>query len=315
MDFTVTLSNEDWDAIKGGWRCPALQIPGIRVENLYVDGTALDPKLYEVNQPLCLIRWASAARPRQAAAHLQVEKELSTQELTLRWKKLAIVLPLVGSLAAASITSAVKMSSTAGSDSGARTDQSRIFERSNDFLATGNIQQFPSLLKQAKREAWFVGTSFHISIDQYHDIILDRLAEGVNLHFLVLNPAGMAVKQNADLLGVTVEELTANCQATVRILLRIIQEAKGAKAPGELQVRILDEPLQSRLYMFDPRDDNGYLFYVPQINGTNSQTLPGFLVQNSATPYHATYFKSVLNLWNDPKAMKIEDWRAIHSNF
>jgi|SRR6516164_2531097 hypothetical protein len=41
MDFTITLSKDDWDAVKGGWRCPALQIPGTRVQSIYVDGAAV----------------------------------------------------------------------------------------------------------------------------------------------------------------------------------------------------------------------------------------------------------------------------------
>ena len=108
MDFTITLSNDDWDRSKGGWRCPALQIPGVQVKNVYVDGTALDEKLYDVNTSLLLIRWSQPTHPRQAAVHLQVDKALSTEELTLRWKKLAIVLPVVGSIAAGLITAIFK---------------------------------------------------------------------------------------------------------------------------------------------------------------------------------------------------------------
>src|SRR5437868_4114260 len=138
MDFTITLSNDDWDPLKGGWRCPALQIPEIQVKNVYVDGTAVDEKLFDVNAALLLIRWSQPTHPRQAAVHLQVDKALSTEELTSRWKKLAIVLPVVGSVAAALITAVVKdtpkMPSPAPKP--AKRDIARIFERSNDFLST-----------------------------------------------------------------------------------------------------------------------------------------------------------------------------------
>jgi hypothetical protein len=54
--------------------------------------------LYDINHALCLIRWANSDRPRQASAHIQAEKALSTEDLTLRWRKLAIMLPVIGSL-------------------------------------------------------------------------------------------------------------------------------------------------------------------------------------------------------------------------
>jgi hypothetical protein len=192
MDFTITLSKDDWDAVKGGWRCPALQIPGTRVQSIYVDGAAVDPKYYEVNNALCLIRWSSDARPKQASVHIHAEKALSTEELTLKWRKLAIVLPVAGSLATALITAIVAplFKASSGVEVKSKTPFLKVFERSNDFLATGDSYQFPSLLKAAKREAWFVGTTFYITTDQYHDQLLAKLSEGVDLNFLVLSPNG-----------------------------------------------------------------------------------------------------------------------------
>lgn len=317
MDFTITLSNDDWDPLKGGWRCPALQIPGTRVKTVYVGGTAADPKLYEVNYLLCLIRWGQAAHPKQASVHIEAEKALSTKELTLKWRKLAIVLPVVGSLATAAVAALLgnlhKTSDPSRDNSTSTSD--KIFQRSNDFLATGDNLQFPSLLKQAKREAWFVGTTFYISTDQYHDLILSRLADGVDLNFLVLSPEGDATNKVAHLLGVSENELSADCMAGIRILNRTMEEARAANSPGTLHVKIVDEPLQTRLYFFDPNVEEGHLYFIPQLNGTNSQTLPGFLVRNSAAVYHSTYFKSVLRMWNDPGAKTLEDWKIEHPHF
>ncbi|MGY4198947.1 hypothetical protein [Bradyrhizobium sp. USDA 4520] len=314
MDFTITLSNDDWDRSKGGWRCPALQIPAVQVKNVYVDGTAVDEKLYDVNTALLLIRWSQPTHPRQAAVHLQVDKVLSTEELTQRWKKLAIVLPVLGSIAAALITAVFKDTPKTPSPplTTGKKDIAKIFERSNDFLATGDKQQFPSLLKQAKREAWFVGTTFYISVDQYHDVILSKLAEAVDLNFLVLSPTGDAIGKVARLLGVTERELASDCLTGIRILGRTMEEAKAAHYPGTLQVRIIDEPVQTRLYFFDPKADEGYVYFIPQMNGTNSQTLPGFLVENAVAAYHSTYFTGVLRMWNDSGTKSLEAWTASH---
>jgi hypothetical protein len=318
MDFTITLSKDDWDAVKGGWRCPALQIPGTGVQGIYVDGSAIDPKLYEVNHALCLIRWSRDDHPKQASVHIRAEKALSTEELTVKWRKLAIILPVVGSVATVVITSIVaplfKTSPVAG-EAKSKTPFVKIFERSNDFLATGDVHQFTSLLKEAKREVWFVGTTFYITTDQFHDQLLTKLANGVDLNFLVLSPSGGALPRVARLLGVADKELLDNCMSGLRTLNRLLGEARKANLTGAMRVKVIDEPLQTRLYLFDPRMENGYSYYIPQLNGTNSQTLPGFLLKNASADYLSTYFTAVLNMWNNSEAKTLEDWKSAHPNF
>jgi hypothetical protein len=80
-------------------------------------------------------------------------------------------------------------------------------------------------------------------------------------------------------------------------------------------VKIVDEAIQTRLYIFDPKSDQGYVYYVPQLNGTNSQTLPGFLVENAIAPDHSTYFAAILKMWNDPGAKTLEVWKSTHPDF
>jgi hypothetical protein len=318
IDFTITLSKDDWDAVKGGWRCPALQIPGTCVQGIYVEGSAIDPKHYEVNHVLCLIRWGPDAHPKQASVHIHAEKALSTEELTIKWRKLAIILPVVGSILTAIITSIVAplfKTSYVDLEGKSKTPILKIFDRSNDFLASGDAYQFPSLLKRAKREAWFVGTTFYITTDQYHDQLLSKLADGVDLNFLVLAPEGQAVSRVARLLGVAEKELVDNCMSGLRTLNRISSDARTAKVTGALRVKIVDEPLQTRLYLFDPRTPAGHSYYIPQLNGTNSQTLPGFLASNSDADYLSAYFTSVLKMWNDSEAKTLEDWKSSHPAF
>jgi hypothetical protein len=316
MDFTITLSDDDWDSVKGGWRCPALQIPGARVKYIYVNGALADPTYYEVHQEVGFIQWLRSYFPGQAAVHVGLDKELSTEELTVKWKKLAVILPVIGTLGAAILTAALRVS---GSDStGGSTvpggSVPKLFTRSNDFLATGDGYQFPSILKRTKREAWFIGTTFYISTDQYHDLIMEKLAAGVDLNFLVLNPQGDAVGKVARLLGVAEKELALDCASGIHILSRIVAEAAMAKSTGMLRAKLIDEPIQTRMYMFDPKTDDGYVYYIPQINGTNSQRLPGFLIRNSHAPYHSIYFDSVLKMWSDPSTMSLEAWMASHAD-
>jgi len=317
MDFTVSLAESDWDSVKGGWRCPALQIPGAAVKTLYVSGSTIDPKLYEVDTDLWLIRWAKPRHPEYASVHIRAEKALSTEELTLKWKKVAIVLPVLGSLLTGLITTKLipKPKSSASSLEAGSSDGIRIYLRSNDFLNSAEGVQFTSSLKMAKREAWFAGTTFYISVDQYHDLLLQKLADGVDLNFLVLDPYNGGAKNVADLLGVTEDELSSQCLAGIRTLERIRSEAQRAGAPGVLNVKLSNQVFQSRLYFFDPKSDQGTTYYVPQINGTNSQFLPGFLVNNGHAKFASVYFNGLLKLWNSQHAQAFADWKAIHNDF
>jgi hypothetical protein len=101
--FTVTVTEEDWDVRLGGWRCPALKIPGAKVESVYAFSDRVDSSRYEVKYELDIIRWVHPERPPQATLQIKLTEELSTEEITLKWKKLAIILPLVTSILVALI--------------------------------------------------------------------------------------------------------------------------------------------------------------------------------------------------------------------
>ncbi|MDQ3803192.1 MAG: hypothetical protein M3416_04990 [Acidobacteriota bacterium] len=103
--FTTTLTKRDWDADVSGWRCPALKIPGAKVVSVFVSGERADSSWYEADYELNVVRWSRPQRPPQATILIKLTEELSTQELTRRWKKLAIIFPLVSSVVAALIVS------------------------------------------------------------------------------------------------------------------------------------------------------------------------------------------------------------------
>lgn len=101
--FIITLTQRDWDMELSGWRCPALKIPGATVECVFLSGNRVDQSWYEVNHELEIIRWVRSDRPPQVTVLIKLTAELSTRELTLRWKKLAIVLPAIASIVVALI--------------------------------------------------------------------------------------------------------------------------------------------------------------------------------------------------------------------
>jgi hypothetical protein len=120
--FTIRLTKEDWDATLGAWRCPALAIPKAEIGNLFVGGSRVDKANYEVLKGPAAVRWIAGNPPAQVAAQIRLSEELSLESETGRWKKLAVVLPVVASIVAALIGAAATYLSKSGANGPNTTD-------------------------------------------------------------------------------------------------------------------------------------------------------------------------------------------------
>lgn len=312
MDFTITLADDDWDPTRGGWRCPALEIPGAELKQIFVQGKVVDPAQYQVDTKLRLVRWSGLKRPPLAAAHLVLSKALSTQELTARWKKIAIVLPVAGTLAASLIAAEWKPAIFSSSMPSSKEENIVVLNKSNDFLATGGAMRFDGALKSAKREVWFLGTTFYITVDTHRDLIRKKLAEGVDINFIIFDPFGSNAQQVASMLDIGLNELMDQCLLGIRTMIKLADESRGAKFPGELRIRLVNQVAYSRLYLFDPKSNEGTTYFIPQVNQSNSQMLPGFLVKNATAHYATAYFDGVQRTWNGSETLSLSDWRKKH---
>lgn len=152
--FTVNVDDRDWDPNIGGWRCPALEIPGSQVDDLYVSGARVDSGWYEVLREHSLIRWVRPERPAQAVVSIKLTQELSTQELTSKWKQLAIVLPVVSSILVAVIGGVFGLlkpspntnSNATTNTSTARSSGPRVIPQ--ELAQLGNVQNAPDWMNQ-----------------------------------------------------------------------------------------------------------------------------------------------------------------------
>ena len=104
--FTVRLTADDWDDAMHGWRCHVLNVPGAVVDAVYVEGSRIDTARYEVLTQNTFIRWMAPDQPQRAAASIKLTEALSLGKDTERWKRLAIILPVVATIAAAAISGA-----------------------------------------------------------------------------------------------------------------------------------------------------------------------------------------------------------------
>lgn len=102
--FTTKVSEQDWDKGLRAWHCSALKIPGAVLESILVSGKNVSTSSYQIDYNQNLVRWTDSEKhPSQAVFQIKLTKELSTEEKTSKWKKLAVILPAITALVVALI--------------------------------------------------------------------------------------------------------------------------------------------------------------------------------------------------------------------
>jgi hypothetical protein len=112
--FTIRLTEADWDDALRGWRCSPLAVPGAVVEELFIDGNRIDAAKYEVLPQHAIVRWTPSDHPSRAVASIKLTEKLTLGAETDRWKKLAIILPVLATILSAGITGAVTLMAKSG---------------------------------------------------------------------------------------------------------------------------------------------------------------------------------------------------------
>jgi hypothetical protein len=116
--FTARLNAADWDSEKQAWRCPALDIPSATIREVFVSGERADKPWYEILSGPAMVRWVLPNLPPQIAVVISLSETLSLSSETGWWKKFAIIVPIIASLGAATITGFVTYSTSAKTNPG-----------------------------------------------------------------------------------------------------------------------------------------------------------------------------------------------------
>lgn len=93
--FKLRLTKKEWDDQLRGWSCSALKIPGADVTEIFSEGERVNKDLYQIDLNNEIIRWPLGDPPETITVIITLTRNLTTQEVTARWKKAAIVLPLL----------------------------------------------------------------------------------------------------------------------------------------------------------------------------------------------------------------------------
>ncbi|MGU3539681.1 hypothetical protein [Methylobacterium sp. A54F] len=111
VSFFVKLTDNEFDSTIRSWRCPALDLPGSIVQDVYSRGSRIDKEKYRVIENQSYIRWVADGEPPEHIAaqvvvnagkltKLEDDKEKAKESETW-WKNFAVIVPIITALIAA----------------------------------------------------------------------------------------------------------------------------------------------------------------------------------------------------------------------
>ncbi len=153
----------------------------------------------------------------------------------------------------------------------------------------------------AKNEIIFWGGNFYSSTEERSDDLLNRLAEGVNIKYLIFNPASSLKEEASRDFGENTNKFETQCKITITNLIdlqsRWDTKKKSVKNKGELEVKLYKNVPRLRAYFFDPENTNSHSFFVHFLYHTDSSQLPMFKIINSKESAFLNYLNSFRSHW------------------
>jgi hypothetical protein len=104
IEFTLRLTEEDWDKDVGAWRCPAFDIPSSFVKSVYSKRQLLSADMFRVEKGPARLTWLGSGHPEQIVVIVGIGEVLSPASEEAWWKRFALVTPIITALIAAIAT-------------------------------------------------------------------------------------------------------------------------------------------------------------------------------------------------------------------
>lgn len=83
-----------------------------------------------------------------------------------------------------------------------------FYEKSNDFISSnGHQKNISELILESKKEIWFFGINFDISVKSERESIVSKLNNGVDINYLVIDPESPQFEEIAKEFGYNPKEL------------------------------------------------------------------------------------------------------------
>lgn len=166
---------------------------------------------------------------------------------------------------------------------------------------------------EAKKEIWFFGTNFRISLPDYQDMIIGKILEDNSfaVYFLVFNYNNDRLAELADDFSQTEQELRRECVDGLKSLLslknKLVNDSKNSSMTNQISIRLSNSFPRMRAYIFDPNEQKQYSIFIPYINAVDSPYLPAYLCKNVNDGISKAYFAGIKREWS--RSISIEQAR------
>lgn len=103
---SVELPESAWDSTVGAWRHAILEVPGVEVSQLFVEGNEIGPKSYQYSQGLGALRLPNVSEcPGVGTVVVRFPAgKLAAKSDVDRWKMLSVVLPFLAAIISSGVT-------------------------------------------------------------------------------------------------------------------------------------------------------------------------------------------------------------------
>ncbi|MEQ1484793.1 hypothetical protein [Methyloglobulus sp.] len=152
-------------------------------------------------------------------------------------------------------------------------------------------------IRAAKREVWMIGATMHYTLNNCRQLIVDRVASGLDVCLLIADPEGRDYESTARSFG----QDRATLLSETTMTLDACRDIKGRlrNANGSFQVKLMDRVFTSGVYFFDPQLEDGTMLLVPHIPGHDAPVVPGFFFRHVQHGLLDDYFQIYKSVWNN----------------
>jgi hypothetical protein len=151
-------------------------------------------------------------------------------------------------------------------------------------------------IRAAKREVWMIGATMHYTLNNCRQLILERVAAGLDVYLLVADPKGLDYEATARSFGQDRATLLSETAMTLEACRDIAKRLREAK--GSFHVKVMDRVFTSGVYFFDPQAEDGTMLLVPHIPGHDAPVVPGFVFRRVQSGLLEDYFQIYKSIWN-----------------
>jgi hypothetical protein len=146
-------------------------------------------------------------------------------------------------------------------------------------------------------ELWLVGIKLSRTLTTYIPILEKKLAHGEKVKVLLLDPRGEAARYSNQILSYPME--LEQHRESIRMSINLLKSL-DAKNPGNLELRLIDQPLPFGLYVMNIAETSGKM-YVKQYEYRAKADGIRFILTPKDEYWYDIYRQQLMSLWEDGK--------------